>query len=474
MLLAACGTLGALDPNIPNFIDEVVPEQVSHDFVLPNRHEPYGLRYYIDGQELTDYTIRVPFSYEDSFIQITMEVFGSFSRKSFNKIVILKAANAVSDLYITTTPVQEITSREIYIDGSISVDSHGNFDQANLAMQIRGRGNSSWGYAKKPYRIKFEDRQSLLGMAPARDYVLLSEHGDKSLLRNYMGHMMSSYLRFNHTLETRFVNLYFNGRYDGVYLLTEHVEIDTNRLNINDGIDGNGFLLEMDVFDRLSSGSVVDLDYIVAFDRPFAIVDPNMREFEAPVVTQKVAYIKNFIQQGVSAMSTSSYHVWIDEDQFIDYFIIQEITKNVDVNFSSVFIHKEHGGKLKMGPLWDFDISMGNGDYYPYQPQGYWATNNMMLSRLLQSSAFKAKYIQRFKVVIDTYQNIWKNQLELMYLRIYDYAVDNFVRWQILDTYVWPNPAEMMAATEYHQQVDWLLLWYHQRMLWLKNNIDHL
>lgn len=479
-LLVACEAIGkviddVIDPDIPNFIDEIIPEQISQDFILPNRHEPYGLKYYIDGEELTDYTIRVPFSYEDMVTEVTMEALGSFNSRTFKKTVILKAVAAVSDLYITTTASQEVTSRTDYIDGLVSIDSYGNFNQNNLTMQIRGRGNSTWfTYDKKPYRIKFEERQSLLGMAPSRDYVLLAEYGDKSLLRNYMSHMMSSYLNLSHALETRFVNLYFNGRYDGLYLLTEQVEIDTNRLNIDTGIGSNGFLIEMDVYERLDDGAVVNLDYIVEFDRPFIIIDPNMRDFESSVVNEKITYIKNYLKQSVNAMTTSSYATWIDEEQFMDYFIIQEITKNVDVNWSSVFLHKSNDSKLKIGPLWDFDISMGNGDYYAYQPQGYWAVNNMMLSRLIQNNAFKTKYIQRFKEVIDTYQDIWKNQLDIMYLRIYDNAVDNFERWPILDTYVWPNTPEMMAANTYAEQKDYLMLWYHLRMSWLRANIDNL
>ncbi|MBN3491160.1 CotH kinase family protein [Acholeplasma equirhinis] len=458
---------------IPDFIDEVLESEIYKDTELPKRYLDYGLRFYVGEEELTDYILKVPFMLEDQLIEVYMGVHTNFSSKLFMKQVLLKASKPVNDLYITTKNNQAVTSKDVYLDGELKVDHSDNFNLPLSKMYIKGRGNSSWDYPKKPYRIKFEEKTSILGMAAARDYVLLSEFGDKSLLRNYMGHMMSSYLNIEHALETRFVHLYLNNQYLGMYLLTEQVEFDDNRLNVDTSEGKNGFLLEMDVYERLDQGDEVNIDYIELKNRPFAIKEPNMRDFEGSVATTKVNFIKSYMTLVFNNLKTSSYDSFIDKASFMDYFIIQEITKNVDINFSSVYMYKREGEKLKMGPLWDFDISMGNGDYYEYQPQGYWAIHNIMLADLLQNPSFKLDYKVRFLEVIQTYEQIWKDELTKMFLLINQDANQNFERWDILETYYWPNTPGMMEANTHQKQYEYLMSWLNQRFAWLKNNISN-
>src|SRR5690606_21317035 len=124
--------------------------------------------------------------------------------------------------------------------------------------------------------------------------------------------------------------------------------------------------------------------------RAYMIIHPDQDDYTQAEMNNKANYIKSYLQNTYLSMLNGTYHSYIDVEELIEYFIIQETTKNVDVNYSSVFMYKDYNQKLKMGPLWDFDISMGNGDYYPSNPEGYWATNHSYLSRLLEDATFKA------------------------------------------------------------------------------------
>src|SRR5690625_4587252 len=143
-----------------------------------------------------------------------------------------KMNESIPNLIIHTKNGNDITSKENYLDADLRVENANGFSLTIDNMRIRGRGNSTWGYPKKPYRLKFDKDISLLGMKPATDYVLLAEHNDKSLMRNYAAYYLSSYLKLPHSLEANYVNVYLNGNYNGLYLLTEQVAVSKNRLNI--------------------------------------------------------------------------------------------------------------------------------------------------------------------------------------------------------------------------------------------------
>lgn len=404
-----------------------------------------------------------------------------------------KMNGSIPNLIIHTKNGNDITSKENYLDADLRVENANGFSLTIDNMRIRGRGNSTWGYPKKPYRLKFDKDISLLGMKPATDYVLLAEHNDKSLMRNYAAHYLSSYLKLPHSLEANYVNVYLNGNYNGLYLLTEQVAVSKNRLNIDvsEDIDG-GFLIELErEFERANSEGIENRDWF-RMQNPnpndrnnegdptlyqelyYVVKSPKLKEYDEVAQLNKINYYKNYFKDFEDSVKTNKYSDYIDVDNFIDYFILTELFKQVDIGYSSVFITKDKNEKMQMGPIWDFDISSGNGNYYAYGPKGFWADYNPWFGILIKNKGFEIKYIERFNEVIDLYFE--KLISELMDTReiIQTAANRNFDKWGMhLDDGFNPNPIEMLSINNHKEQTDYLINYLIARKDWLLETLNN-
>jgi len=340
------------------------------------------------------------------------------------------------------------------------------------AAQIRGRGNSTWlSYPKKPFKIKFDVKTSLFGMPSSRDYVLLAEYADKSLMRNTIVHKMSSLMNYlPYSIETRFVELYVNTVYFGVYVLTEQIEFQSNKLSVESiaGTANTGYLFELDK--RLYD--IYDLPNNTWFEvgsQPYAIVEPQSDD---PLFSDiHKTYLTLYMNQVEDAlMAKTGYETLIDVDAWIDYFIIHELTKNVDVGFSSVYLYKEANGPLKPGPLWDFDFAIGNADYIDYGPEGFYGMmpyKNRLFTLLLDIPEVRQKFTERYS---DFYYDALPLILEMIPIlasSIEDQAERNFDKWQILDISFWPNPMEVINANSFAAQVTYVENYLSLRGDWI-------
>ena len=428
-----------------------LPDEISGDLILPMQHNAQSITYTID-ETLIEGVLKYPFITKDESVTLN----ATLGSDTISKTITIKASPIIHDLHITTLNQAPIDSRDVYVTGAVSVDSE-TFGKTGLTMQIKGRGNSSWEYPKKPYRIKFDERQSILGMREARDYVLLAEYNDKSLIRNYLAHYFSTFLNIGYHLETRFVSLYINGSYRGVYLLTEQIEQDKNRLDIDDSLlaDG-GFLIELETEERMYKEGIENIDWFTVDNRYFVIKSPSMDELSPMVIETKINFMKGYLNNFLASIETDTYDTYIDTDNFIDYFILSELFKQVDVGYSSVFTYKDLNEKMHMGPVWDFDISSGNGDYYDSSYSGYWVDYNPWFYRLIQQDSFEQKFITRFKALMDEYFDDLIAELEYVSGLLYQPAIQNFEKWDILDIYVWPNPPAMVEANTYSKQITYL------------------
>lgn len=478
LLLIACDV--PIVPEVPigdlDAILDVIPDQLDHHLVLQNRHLGQEVTWYLEDKILENHFYEHQYQEYANEVEISFQVTIDGVVHSRAKTITLMQTMPVSALYITTEGNQEITSKESYIRATANLESDEVFNLQDLSLRIRGRGNSTWhSFPKKPYRLNFDSRTSLLGMAPARNYALIAEYTDKSFLRNYIMHAFSKMLDISYTIETRYVELYLNGSYNGLYLLTEHVNVDSNRLSIDtsNDVDG-GFLLELETDDRIEDEGVENVNWFRLNGYNYVVKSPDMDDLPAAVVAGKINYMRNYLDQFEQSILNDTYANYIDLDKFIDYFILQEISKNVDIVYSSVFMYKDKDGKLMMGPVWDFDISLGNGDYYDYHPEGFHATRHPWLSGLLNRYGFKELYINRFKEVLDTYVDDLASMLDHKALDIEDAANRNFNRWPTLEEYVWPNTPGMLEATTYREQVLYVKNYLHARAAWLRENIDYI
>ena len=168
----------------------------------------------------------------------------------------------------------------------------------------------------------------------------------------------------------------------------------------------------------------------------------------------------------------NGYAKYIDVDSFIDYYLINEISKNVDAKeYSSIYLNVMPGGKIKMGPIWDFDLAFGNNDYSDCEyPEGFWIKGNAWYARLFQDPAFVTKVKNRFAY--------YKENQTTMLEKMDSYAVllnktqqQNDLTWELIGNYVWPNA---FVGDTYQQEVDYMKSWYTQRMTWLETAINSL
>lgn len=352
-------------------------------------------------------------------------------------------------------------------------------------VKFRGRGNSTWGMPKKPYKIKFESKQAIFDVAKDKEWCILANYADKTLIRNLTAMEISRTLGFDWTPRMFSVNVYFNDKYAGVYTFAEHKKVSSNRVNID--VDGGDLYFEIEtnmdepccwrtdhgmpmMFSEPSEPSIEVQNYAKKFFRDFETTlwdNTNSKKFDDP---------------------NHHYSQYIDVDSFVDYYIIQELTKNIDGQLKkSTFITLPLNGKLCMYHVWDFDLTMGNCDYYDRdglnsahgnEPTGWWirdrACNGVghgWIYRLFQDPAFVQKVRDRWHQVYPALkENIpafIKQQSDL--LTDSNAQQENFRRWNILSTYVWPN---WKVTGSYSGEVGVLLDYYTRRLEWINNNID--
>ncbi|TSD64011.1 hypothetical protein FFF34_015735 [Inquilinus sp. KBS0705] len=375
--------------------------------------------------------------------------------------------------YINTA--SPVVSKDDYVDGSLSINPNVDLDQDSSAMvmQIKGRGNSTWGMPKKPYKIKLDKKASIFGLTAAKSWVLLANYSDKTLMRNYLAYNLSQQLKGDFTPHGIFVEVIMNGQYAGNYLLCEQVEIKPGRVDITE-------LKASDVSgDAITGGYLVELDqrkdaefmFSTAGNLPFSIKEPE------DIVPVQLDYIHNYMQQTENAIlaadfanPTTGYAKYINTDSFINWFLVNELFKNQDAaNFSSMYYYKDRGGKLGMGPAWDFDLGAGNVDYSDAtKPEGWWVRDGLWFSHLFEDPAFKAKVRARW-------DHMKANELPAMHKSITDTkayltesANENFRAWDILGVYVWPNP---VVLGTYPKEVDYMDNWFKQREAWIDANL---
>lgn len=287
----------------------------------------------------------------------------------------------------------------------ITYDQHGTMETIAIEspLTIRTRGHSTRFMPKRSYRIRFDENTSLLGMKSAKNYILLANYIDHSQVRNAVVHYMSRFYDDLYSIDYRFVDLSIGGVYLGNYLLTERVEFQKNRLDVEFVPSAmnfdSGFLVELDYPGVEVMGEGQDgVDTFRVEGRPYAMKEPNL---DTPgYQTNHFAYIRDYMQTVATRLKNrEAVDDLIDIHNWVDYFLLQELTKNVDVGWGSVYLVKETGQPLRHMPLWDFDISMGLGNYFDSGPQGHWGwadfNKNDFFTWMMQYPSIKSLFKTR-------------------------------------------------------------------------------
>ena len=260
----------------------------------------------------------------------------------------------VFPLYLTTADGTDITSRDSYKPCHVAIGAQGSFSNFSATAGVRGRGNSSFlWYDKKPLRLKLDEKHKVLGLAKAKSWVLLANYRDVTDLMNTFVFEMGHALGLPYTNHTRYVELFVNGDYRGIYQLTEQVQQNKNRVDVS---DERGILLSLDVDDGpAESPAANDNFWSEVYKMPACVKYPDEEHFTKNTV-DSVRTVFAELEQAIKSKDYARVEQLLDIPSFIKYLQIQEFIYNVELSAPrSIFLHKDGDGKWVMGPLWDFD-----------------------------------------------------------------------------------------------------------------------
>jgi spore coat protein CotH len=360
------------------------------------------------------------------------------------------------------------------------------FNGYDGAIGIERRGTSSQFFAKKQYGLETLDEAGeeidveLLGLPEESDWILYSSYSDKSLMRNNLVYQTATELGY-YASRQMFVELFLNDEYQGVYVLLERIKRDKNRVDISKVKDGEitgGYLLEFQCGVGPDSDEVFFQTSYYAKNNPscvYIIQYPN----DEDLTPERKAYISDYLERFEAALfgetftdPAQGYAPFINTENFIDYLLVNELFKNPDVLNRSVYMYKDAEGKLELGPVWDFDIALGNFDEGG-TPEGFLLTNKPWSARLFSDPIFLAAYKERYKTLRQTtFSNATLNSKIDAMVSVLGKAADrNFQRWPILGTYIWPN---RFVGDTYESEIAYLKEWLGTRLAWLDANMETL
>jgi len=331
-------------------------------------------------------------------------------------------------VYIETQDQAPIDSKDYYVNANMIIKEEGKTVSEN-SLRIRGRGNATWTYPKKPYKLKLDNKAGILGMKEDKDWVLLANYCDKTLLRTGIALKLSRLMKLPFTSDDRFVEVVLNGEYIGNYQLVEGIKQGSNRVDI----PKNGYLFEKDGYYLQEPNYFVSsLGYGYSFKNPDPEDDLTIEQWE---------YIKNYMDEFEAILNSSAfddpengYARFIDVPSFVKWFIFQNILANMDTN---VYLTKNDMGdsKVKMGPVWDFEWSIGIGWYEGARPRPanyyVWESNAFYYNLLLKDPQFKAKVKEMWQTISITDDML--KYIDETATKIEESQQLNFKRWDIMN-----------------------------------------
>lgn len=378
---------------------------------------------------------------------------------------------------INTPNNQDITSKEEYIENTlISILQTDIIDEFCEITNVKGRGNSTWAAPKKPYAIKFNKKKSLLSLPEDKSWVLLANYYDPTLLRNdlalFLGDEMSL---LDWTPHFQHVDIVLNGEYKGIYQVGEKYKISKNRVNVGE----DGFLMEIDV----RAPSEDDARYFIVDHLTYPV---NIKEPDVEFDDSDYTYAKDFVIAADAALFSDDFtnpetgwQKYLDLDSFVEWYLINEISKNADAVRlqSSCHMNLKRGGKIKMGPLWDFDMAFGGyrgseeTTLWANDPEGFKLKDTQWFSRLFEDPVFVARVKERFNDCYYANKHRMFEHIDQTASILINKVVEDNKLW---GTITWKASTNSQVKEVYQEKVDAMKNWLNTRLEWLYIEINSL
>lgn len=342
-------------------------------------------------------------------------------------------------LSLVTENRQSIDSKEEYLPCGVSLSLAGEHSFSELPCEVRGRGNDTWSYyPKKPYRLKFSEKIALFGEKKHRSWVLLALYNDTSLSKDFLAFSLAASTASGYVPSAHYVELYVNGSYRGVYLLTEQVDESSARLDLEDSFDPDElhtpFLVELDA--RAPEEGVEGVDWFSVEGKSYTVRYPKPEQRSS---AEQFAYIQESIAAvdalcRTSGVTLAQLSERMDVDRFCDYYLVQELMGQPEINWKSVFMSQLPGEPLRMGPVWDFDWAAAGPSFgsqknaWKDATEGFRSQDHWFALLYANSPEFRAALAQRWSLHKQGFLERIE-ALEVQKTELSRAAARNHIRW---------------------------------------------
>jgi len=381
-------------------------------------------------------------------------------------------------IHIDTETGKDVTSKEEYIRAAFTLKDEAGRDIEVGSMRIRGRGNATWNMEKKSYRLKFDDKICLMstlsgGTTKNKDWTLLANHCDKSHLRNIIAMNIGKELEgIEWSPYTELVEVYLNGEYRGVYMLSEQVKVGDGRVEIEDGEkDDIGFFIELDNY---AAGEFLS-DYIRVDEKRYSVKSDFKDKDQVTALQFHMEALLNIAKEG----DREKIEKYFDLASILDMYILQEFVRNGDVGYSSFFMYIDSPhGKLHFIAPWDFDLAMGNSihtsDTGGLQAAhktdangGYLGDENPWFAALIKHKWFREMIRDRYAETKDDMLRVVDECCDYGYHNV-EALNRNFDKWKVLNKKINQEPDAILRLPSAKHNIDYLKNWLHTRSEWLE------
>lgn len=390
------------------------PEKIQ-DAVYENRYRPFGREYKVSVEWLTDNAVSVP--------RIDIDIEGG----------------------------KTVTSKSYYLNANFRITGYGIYEDFEDSVQIKGRGNSTWSYSKKPYRLKFDEKVKPFGLTKGKSWVLLANAQSGALMANAIAMKVGQMAGAKYTNHIIPVELYMNGIYLGSYMFTEKVGMGNNSVDIDEAL---GYLLELDTYTDET------ITRIGQYNLPVKVSEPDLTELSKDSADVRMSRIKADIE----ALSSVLYYGGdlegvLDVDATARFYLANDLVLNQEINHpKSTYLFKDESapdGRVTFGPLWDFDWGFG------YEGNGSYCYSGATSSVIKSSMAAYVFWqdMNRFEVFKKHYYKVWKEFVEKNCVEeLLDY-IDDYYRFAensfINNSYIWGYGGSF-SETDAQRAKDWI------------------
>lgn len=356
--------------------------------------------------------------------------------------------------------------KDTYLDATLNIEGCGTVEDKNdLKLTVKGRGNSTWSMLKKPLRLKFNKKTSICGFKKAKSYVLLANFTDNSHMRNAIALWLARRLDMEFPIETMPCNVYFNGNYCGLYLLTTKIGINSASVDID---ENTGILFEASTeFDE-------EYKFYSSMNQPIMVKDPDFNELASSESTgltpaELLALWTENLNDAEQKIYKNKGNEAFNMSSAVDYFLIMNLCNNSEIGFpKSVYFYKRDLNPESLyyfGPVWDFDVAF---NFYTSSPD--------LIESDPEKELWKMCYFYYFENLVE-FKQLYKQRLTELATKIYPELlewINNYsvliepaakldgLRWpQTMEIGGWTNRVSSFNTEEHRSQ---LINWINRRI----------